>query len=67
MAVADVPDFELSHVSGFDASADAITAGSLLTEGFHVGCHRCLTGGVVGSGVVEKKSAVVCFDHLRFV
>ena len=63
MAVADVPDLELSHVLGFDASTDAITASGLASQLIHVGLHCPLTGGVVGSGVVDEESAVVLFDH----
>ena len=63
VAVANVPDLELSHVLGFDASTDTIAAGGLASQLLHVGCHCCLTGGVVGSGVVDEESAVVLFDH----
>ena len=63
VAVADVPDLELSHVLGFDASTDALTASGLASQLLHVGCHCCLTGGVVGSGLVNQESAVVLFDH----
>ena len=67
MAVADVPDLELSHVLGFDASADALTASGLASQLIHVGLHCCLTGGVACSGGVDEESAVVLFDHVRIL
>ena len=40
-----------------------MTAGVLPADLLHVGRHCHLTGGVVGSGVVDEESAVVLFDH----
>ena len=63
VAVADVPDLELSHVLGFDALTDTLTAGSLATQLVHVGLHCPLAGRVVGGSLVNQESAVVLFDH----
>ena len=65
MAVADVPGLGLDH--GLQSSTDAITASGLASQLLHVGCHCCLTGGVVGSGVVDEESAVVLFDHALII
>ena len=64
MAVADVPDLELSHVVACRCClADGMAALLLTAELLHVGCHCHLTCLVVGSGGVGEEHAVVLFDH----
>ena len=62
MTIANVPGPVLS-IAGFDALTDAVATCCLCPQLVHVGLHCPLTGGVIGSGVVDEESAVVLFDH----
>ena len=62
MTITNVPGPVLS-IAGFDALTDAVATCCLCPQLVHVGLHCPLTGGVVGSGVVDEESAVVLFDH----
>jgi len=62
MAVADVPGCGLA-LRGNATLTDCLAICCLTGELLHVGCHGTLYSGVVGSGGVEQKCSVVCFDH----
>ena len=68
--VADVPGAIGALVGRLpitEGGTDESTAGSLLTDAVHVGCHGRLTDGVVGGSVVDEESAVVLFDHVSSI
>ena len=63
VAITDGPVPPLSFGCWFETLTDTLCPLCLSTQLVHVGLHCPLTGGVIGSGVVDEESAVVLFDH----
>ena len=63
VAITDGPVPPLSFGCWLETLTDTLCPLCLSTQLVHVGLHCPLTGGVIGSGVVDEESAVVLFDH----